>query len=108
MEKPDIAIGQRWRLKNSRYNYSFIINSVGYICGATIFSSTNDDRQIGMTISVQISALRNMPDYFYIGKKYKKKKKTFILCRGCGNKSEWIDGTRKRSYVCLPCRKDAL
>jgi hypothetical protein len=31
-------------------------------------------------------------------------KKTFLNCRGCGSKKEWVVGTSKRSYVCIACR----
>src|ERR1035437_9197209 len=37
----------------------------------------------------------------YVGRVFKK---TFIKCRGCGNKSEWIVGTSKKSFTCVSCR----
>jgi hypothetical protein len=38
------------------------------------------------------------------GRKYKPPKPVNIVCRACGNKSNWIRGTSKRSFVCQACR----
>jgi|ERR1035437_7532231 hypothetical protein len=117
MSKPLVVeVGQRWF--NSESNYKIRITELHRRAGETlsyldggverldgnryigaIYQTNNSDRHIGYEVVQDDNDFLNGPLWKFI-----ETKRINIVCRSCGNKSEWIVGTSKRSYVCPLCR----
>ena len=107
MKKPEaIKVGQVWRYKNRAYKYDFVIDSIdiGRAYGKIISTFDSFNRPIGMGREFDKKSILIDTQFSFVSNKIKPRlyKTPLVICRCCGAKYDWLSGTSKKNYVCLP------
>src|ERR1035437_9062701 len=114
MMKPlRIEVGQIWHCQYDDIDYVARVIRTGFsFCDIKIIKSIgNPIRVVGNLRTYSFSTLFHDDRWSYEflnGKKFSNRKRPqnfIVICRGCGKTFNWIIGTSKRNYLCIPCRR---
>lgn len=114
MQKPNkMQVGQIWKYENGHDMIEYRVHHINEcdqirsVFVEIIRSSYRTD--IGSVRYASENSFLTLNSCTYIGggsepSKRKRSKLWIVMCRGCGSKNDWVKGTSKKNYLCMPCR----